>query len=153
MCHGSSLHHCPQRHILQWLLSEEPEVGAQSGDLSDATAESARFMLVLGPGSRVEVMASVGVGIGSEGGDIRTSWWTGCGGEGRVEPRGAQGSVSAEFCDSTFFFFPARTCYYCNEKQVKEAWTSLVAQWIRINEGTRVPSLILEDPTCGRVTN
>ena len=47
-------------------------MGAQSGDLSDATAESARFMLVLGPGSRVEVMASVGVGIGSEGGDIRT---------------------------------------------------------------------------------
>ena len=24
---------------------------------------------------------------------------------GRAEPRGAQGSVSVEFCDSTFFFF------------------------------------------------
>ena len=73
---------------------------------------------------------------------------------GRAEPRGAQGSVSVEFCDSTFFFFfPARTYYYCNEKEKKEAWTSLVAQWIRISSGTHVPSLILEDPTCARATN
>ena len=52
-----------------------------------------------------------------------------------------------------FFFFPARTYYYCNEKEKKEAWTSLVAQWIRISSGTHVPSLILEDPTCARATN
>ena len=46
--------------------------------------------------------------------------------------------------------------FWVNKANYKTAWgTSLVAQWLRIHlpmQGTRVRSLVLEDPTCGRAT-
>ena len=78
--------------------------------------------------------------------------WAWGGGDGRSQG-GAKVLCLLSSVTQLFFFFPARTYYYCNEKEKKEAWTSLVVQWISISSGTHVPSLILEDPTCARATN
>ena len=50
--------------------------------------------------SRVEVVASVGVRIHSEGGATRNGCGLDTGVRGREKPRGYQGSGPVEFCDS-----------------------------------------------------